>query len=251
MRWAADNTCRMRGCGRVALWCGLCACTIGANAAAAPPKQDGTATQPVRPTPPPEDPLPGLDDLLGLPGEARPPREPADGEAGEGAERAKTDLDRKLELQEAAEQFKLAVELMGQTADRLERDADTGLATQRIQEDIIRKLDTLIAAAKRRQSQSSSSSSSQQQQDQQSQPAQRQGGGRPQQTRGDGNNPGNLPSRQDGALRPTLSGTGAAWGSLPARVRDALRQGSSDRFSSLYEAMTESYYRRLAEEGGK
>jgi hypothetical protein len=40
----------------------------------------------------------------------------------------------------------------------------------------------------------------------------------------------------------------AAWGNLPARVRDQLMQGRHDQFSSLYESMTETYYRRLAEE---
>ena len=37
---------------------------------------------------------------------------------------------------------------------------------------------------------------------------------------------------------------------MPERVRAALMQGSTDRFSTLYESMTESYYRRLAEEAG-
>jgi hypothetical protein len=40
----------------------------------------------------------------------------------------------------------------------------------------------------------------------------------------------------------------AAWGNLPERVRDSLLEGSSDYFSSLYEAMTEAYYKKIAEE---
>jgi len=33
-------------------------------------------------------------------------------------------------------------------------------------------------------------------------------------------------------------------------VRGALTQGLSERFSSLYEELTRSYYRRLAEQAG-
>src|SRR5262252_2192974 len=43
------------------------------------------------------------------------------------------ELDRKLSEQEVAEQFKQAVELMGETADRLQTSRDTGLTTQRLQ----------------------------------------------------------------------------------------------------------------------
>jgi hypothetical protein len=49
-------------------------------------------------------------------------------------------------------------------------------------------------------------------------------------------------------MRPGQAAAGAAWGALPERLRDALTQGLSDRYSSLYEGATESYYRRLAEE---
>ena len=40
-------------------------------------------------------------------------------------------------------------------------------------------------------------------------------------------------------------------GMLPARLRQALLQGSADRYSSLYESLTETYYRRLAEEASE
>lgn len=59
---------------------------------------------------------------------------------------------------------------------------------------------------------------------------------------------GDGPPKQEGPLRPALDSARAAWGSLPARVRDMLLQGSDDPFSARYKAMTEAYYRRLAEE---
>lgn len=57
----------------------------------------------------------------------------------------------------------------------------------------------------------------------------------------------NVP-RQDGALRAPPAGSAASWGNLPEHVRNALTQGRSDRFSSLYQQLTERYYRRLAED---
>ena len=44
-----------------------------------------------------------------------------------------------------------------------------------------------------------------------------------------------------------LLAEGADWGALPERTRDALLEGLSDSFSSLYRRLTEAYYRRLAE----
>ena len=43
-------------------------------------------------------------------------------------------------------------------------------------------------------------------------------------------------------------GGAARWGNLPEHLRDALTQGVTDRFSSMYKATTEKYYKRLAEE---
>lgn len=118
-----------------------------------------------------------------------------------------------------------------------------------MQEDAIRKLDKLIADAERRSEQggSSQSSSSQQQQQQQqaSQPDQRQA-----QQAGDRENRGEAepPGGQSGALRPEQLADLAAWGALPERFREALVQGSSDKFSATYRRLTESYYKMLAEE---
>ncbi len=184
--------------------------------------------------------LESLDELLGLE------------EAGSGEETreelpdaAQAELERELTQQEAAEAFEQAAALMGETATRLGDLSDTGLATQRLQEDILRKLDQVIEAAKNNQQQSQSSSSSQQNQ-QPNQPQQQQQQG--QASDGDNQSENTPPGRQDGQLNPEIDSARAAWGALPERVRDALFQGRSDRYSSLYERLTEAYYRRLAEE---
>jgi Mg-chelatase subunit ChlI len=142
---------------------------------------------------------------------------------------------------------------MGDAAKRLETATDTGLGTQRVQEDVIRRLDQLLASLERNQS-SQSQQQSQSDSDQQSQRNQPNQQKRSQPTQGketksgDGNTDWEGPPRQDGPLRPGLEAARAAWGSLPARVRDMLLQGSSDRFSSRYDELTRAYYKRLAEE---
>ena len=59
------------------------------------------------------------------------------------------------------------------------------------------------------------------------------------------------PAGQDAQLGAQALLDGARWGNLPARLREALLQGSSDSYSSLYKSMTESYYKRLAEEASE
>lgn len=201
--------------------------------------------------------LPSLDEMLGL----RPAAgaDDASGAGGSGGigdalidpERAA--LDRKLSSEDMAEAFQQAVELMGETAERLNPGLDPGLVTQRLQEDIVRKLDAVIASAQNNQNSSSSSSSSsasasereqqnqpsQQRNQQDQQQAQNQQQGEPQE--------GTAPGAQSGAGN-TVTLNAAAWGALPARLREALLQGSGDQFSSLYQGLTEQYYRRLAEE---
>ena len=56
------------------------------------------------------------------------------------------------------------------------------------------------------------------------------------------------PGGRDAELNERLEASRAAWGALPARTRDALLQGSSDSFSSLYRHLTEDFYRRIAED---
>lgn len=192
--------------------------------------------------------LPSLDELLGIaaPGAGGAEESPQLPDADRAA------LDRKLSAEDAAQAFEQAVQLMDQTAGRIGEGRDTGLVTQRLQEDVVRKLDAVIAASSQNQSSSSSSSSSSSEQEQQNQPNQKQNQQQQQeqakQDQQDGEpKDGQPPGRQDGSLN-SVQLNAAAWGALPERLRDALVQGSSDRFSSIYQTMTEQYYRRLAEE---
>lgn len=206
--------------------------------------------QPAAPAPPASrDPIPSLDDLLGIPPESAP-RKPVTPEPDQAAPKVDDALERALSPGESKELFEETVDLMSRTAARLERDQDAGAQTQRQQEDILRKLDKLIDDAQKQQQQqqqsnSNSSSrdpkpneSSQQQQQQKQQQGQR--------ARNSSENVA-PPDRQDGTGRNAASGT-ASWGGLPPHVRDALMQGFSDSFSSMYKQMTEEYYKRLAEE---
>ena len=211
----------------------------------AAPAQQGSDPEPDEQPPrqseqPKVDPLAGLDEALGLkPAEDRPvetlPLDPAQAE-----------LERRLTGAEMADAFIQAAGLMDETATRLEMTGDTGLVTQRLQQDILRKLDQLIEAAKQQQQRSSSrsASSSPDTQSQRRQQANR---------AGDGENRGqvNPPARREGPLNPGGAGDASTWGALPARVREALSQGQTGRFSALYRSLTEAYYRRLAEEAGR
>lgn len=194
---------------------------------------------------PSKDPLPTLDELLGTEG----------GASGEGARADAPDvtrdeeLDRLLSGQEIVDEFRAAAALMDRSAERLSGARDTGIDTQRMQEDVLRRLDKLIADAQQRSQQNSSSSSSSSQQQQQQQQSQQprqdssaQAGNRD--NRGETDPPG----RRDGPLGPERAADLAAWGALPARLRDALLEGSGDRFSATYRRLTEAYYRKLAEE---
>ncbi len=227
----------------IALWVGTMACapSAWAQGESAPSQPEAKPAQPSA-----GDPVPNLDDLLGLPRDRESGRRPP------AQDPSRAELERELSPSEAAEEFRQAVDLMAQTARRLNDARDTGLQTQRIQEDIVRKLDMLIKSAEQqaqrsRSRSSSSSSSSSRDRDQPNQPGQQQS---EQNQAGRGENRGEVmpPARQDGPLNPEVSARGASWGSLPQRVRDALVQGKQDQYSALYKRLTEAYYRKLAEE---
>lgn len=147
-------------------------------------------------------------------------------------------------------------EEMRAVSERLGRDRDAGLDTQRIQERILDKLDQLIRAAQQAQRSGGSGSpqNPQQPQDQGAQgnePQQQAQGDQQQGPAGDENrgvtgDPAQPPDLEnaDTPLRQRR----VEWGSLPSRLRDELLQGSGERFSPVYQELTEAYYRRLAEE---
>ncbi|MEM1071740.1 MAG: hypothetical protein AAGB48_10215 [Planctomycetota bacterium] len=209
----------------------------------APPAETQPGTEPADGPADGPDPLPSLDELLGL----------SDGDSPEADDRSEAELEQTLEDGGTpSDAFIQAVELMRQSADRLEDGRDTGIVTQRIQEDILTHLEQLIRQAQQQQSSSSSSSSqsqdqAQQQPNQQNQQQQQQS---EQQASGEPENASPPPPGEEAA--PGSGSTNAAsWGSLPERLRGALQQGSTGRYSSLYRAMTEAYYRRLAEEASE
>jgi len=228
----------------------IAAAAIGVTSARAqeakPPEK-----QPEQKQPEPGKPAqPSLDDLLGI--EKEKPK--SDKPAAPVEDPMRTALERKLAMEAAEEQFKQAVDLMGETATRIKDGRDTGLATQRIQEDIIRKLDMIITAAEKQQQQQKSKSKQQkQQQQQQDQQSLAQQQKESQQPHGKEAAPDTIdpPGRQESDLRPGTAARGAMWGNLPERVRQALSQGDADKYSTLYRKWTESYYKKLAEEANK
>lgn len=211
--------------------CALCVLVISHSAVA-------------QPAPAVRKPLPTLDQLLGL--------APADGEPGSPApalspDAGRQDLDQRLKEPSIDDQFEEAVGLMGRSASRLTTGNDTGLDTQRIQEDTLKKLDALISQMQKQQQQSKGSpQQSQPQGEQRDQPKPAQAS-RSEQRSTDSTST-DAPARRDGPLRPGLESAKAAWGALPARIREMLLQGSGEKFSSGYDKLTEDYYKKLAEQ---
>ncbi len=185
-----------------------------------------------------DDEPPSLDELLGL--EDASPQRSADRSLPDTNE---NELERKLAGEEVGEAFVDAVRLMEEAAQRLRAAGDTGIDTQRAQEEILRKLDQIIESAQQGQSSSSSSSSD----SQQNQPDQQQQQQNNQQSSSNSEENTDAPAEQEGRLLPQGAANAAAWGQLRARLRDALVQGLNDPFSSMYRSMTEEYYKRLAE----
>ncbi|CAN5795117.1 hypothetical protein BH11PLA1_BH11PLA1_23600 [soil metagenome] len=240
------------------------------------PPASPTALTPSSVTPTPAAPArpaePTLDELLGLTKKSDPSPAGANPGPANGLPGAlRQDLNERLKGA-GGEALERAATLMNRAAERLERAGDASLETQRVQQETLDALDQVISQAKKQQgksskSSSSSSKSSKQQQQQQSQAQQQesaaQKGAREaaekaaaqaaaeaqaRTQRGEGDGRTDLPGRRDGALAPGIESARAAWGALPARVRDALVQGSGEKFSTLYQRSTEEFYRRLAEQ---
>jgi hypothetical protein len=247
------------------------------------PERPASASPPAEAAPPPARPK-SLDELLGTGGAGRrdavdtdrkegadPAQRPtaatvAESGAGSDSGAAKSEsaaesvagdsaLRRALTEQEAADAFQQILAQMRRSATLLDERSETGLETQRIQEEVLAKLDLLLRQPPRRGQGSSSSSRSQQQQQQQQVPNQQRGAAGEQenqagQQEGDQASsaaPG-VPLQEEALLEQALESEGSEWGNLPERVRDMIRQGVRSRPSSLYLRLTEDYYRRLAEE---
>ncbi len=198
-----------------------------------------------------QDPPPSLDDLLGL--ETDKSEVQADEAARAESER---ELQRRLDEKEITDAFLVALDKMATSATRLGELFDTGLATQRVQQDILAKLDQLIDKAREMQSlgQASASRSTSSQSGRSQNPGQRKNQANNSQRRDgppQGSQEGNPPPRQEGDMHTILQEGGVEWGNLPERIRQDLLQGRNDKFSSMYRRLTEEYYKRLAEEGSQ
>ena len=227
-----------------------------------PPPTD-PAVEPPTTTPPVTDPPPSLDDLLDLEPEAG-----SEGNADDAAvaESDRARLDAALAEQEPSQAFRAAVEDMLVSTELLGQRQATGLGTQRLQQRIVDRLQALIDAAARQQQQqqqqsSSSSSSSQQQQDQQDPGKRSEQQSQQQQQQQQNGDQRNEQGTDGGSIQPpppeaadlggALEGSGVEWGNLPPRMRDLVTQGLRDRVSEVYRSLTEAYYKRMAEEGGR
>ena len=220
----------------------LLVAVLGVSAHASAPIQDAQDPDQKK-----NDAPPSLDDLLGL--------ETDESDADEAARlESERELQRRLDEKEINDAFLIALDRMATSAKRLGELFDTGLATQRIQEDILAKLDQLIDRAKRMQAQISASRSSSAQNSQSQNPGQRRNQANNSQRR-DGtpqdSQEGDPPPRQEGDIQTILQEVGVEWGNLPERLRQELQQGRNDKFSSMYRRLTEEYYKRLAEEGSQ
>lgn len=244
---------------RLAVLLASCALSAGAwaqNADEPAPAPSETLTPEERPATEPDEPT--LDELLGL-------DDPNAG--GEGDENAALDealdgtqpdfneaaLDRALSAEQLSEKFVEAIKDMDVAAGMIEDYRNVGPVVQRLQDEIVRNLEILIEQSQQQQGGGGSSSSSSQSRSQQSSAPQQPDQGQEQQQGQSGNQPGTtgeggqLPEFEEGR-NAAIDAQKAAWGALPERVRDALIQGASDSYSARYRALTEAYYRRLAEE---
>lgn len=218
---------------------------------------------------------PTLDELLGLTGDDAP----APGsDAAPGSDTgtiddavppaADAELEDLLTAEQMNDQFQQAIGEMGDVALRLGRSYDAGLDTQRIQEDIIRKLDQVIASARPSMMMSSGGGSgrpsdapprdadtgTEQMAQQDPGAGQPQNGGQQDGATDDpqGMNPNQGRFSPGSVKRITddrpIEELRSEWGNLPPRLRDELFDALEEKFSPVYRRMTEDYYRRLAEE---
>ncbi|WP_432798492.1 hypothetical protein [Poriferisphaera sp. WC338] len=170
---------------------------------------------------------------------------------------AKQAVRRMLAEEDPADLFEKIVHGMKQVSERLGREYETGLPTQRQQKVILDQLDQVIAQSSQGKGGKGGSADEGGQQlkgEQGKKQAGQQGGQRgngAQLSQGTGENNGQAgvsKAIQNANQREDIQEHRVEWGRLPQRVRDELREGLNEPFSGLYRKMTEAYYRRLAEE---
>jgi len=121
-----------------------------------PPHSDTPKSDTPRSDTPRSDTPRSLDDLLGV------PNSESSGASAEDAARREQEKRLEQSLNEASmsDLVQRAVDGMKSASERLSDAKDAGLGTQRIQEDVVKTLDRLLAEAQRQQKKSSSSSKS-------------------------------------------------------------------------------------------
>lgn len=231
----------------------------GATPAAPPTTEPKDGQEQPKSDAPKTDAPKSLDDLLGVPG-----TESASASAEDAARREQEKrLEKSLNEASMSDLVQRAVDGMKSASERLSDAKDAGLGTQRIQEDVVKTLDRLLAEAQRQQKKSSSSSKSSKrsskddpseqngQQQKQQQQRKRQQGSQPSQSNDSSDDARN--GTRDDAVAETqeLAESRIEWGRLPERVRELVLQGRRDRVSTIYERLTREYYRRLAEEASR
>ena len=190
---------------------------------------------------------PSLDDLLGL-------EQETDNAAEQAARQNDQELERRLRDAEISDVFVLALEKMQLSADLLEVELNPGLGTQRVQQDVLAKLDQLIDLAQQmssKQPMPSAGEPSGSKGKPKPKPGQKKTAGQGAQS-SQGNQAGQAtdpPGGAQGDINTLLEETESEWGHLPARLRDMLEQAQNGYISGLYRKLTEEYYKRLAEEG--
>ncbi len=230
----------------------LALAAVGLADATAPPQGDAPTAESgrqQRTSHLPDEAPPSLDELLGL------EREDKDRSAIEAAQRdAEQELQRALAEARITDAFALALEKMTISADLLELELDPGLGTQRLQEEILSKLDELIDQARELRSVGGKPPPDGRRLQSRTVPRPQPGHDASCDCKQCASSPqdpqhGGLPPGRDEEINRVLEETATEWGHLPGRIRDMLLQGRNERFSSLYEQLTREYYERLAEEG--
>ncbi|MEM9347031.1 MAG: hypothetical protein AAGB26_10485 [Planctomycetota bacterium] len=162
---------------------------------------------------------PSIDDLLGLEDDG-PKEEPKADGPGETDPKLTRDLDKALTGQQAADQFAQAIEEMEEVAIRLGDESDPGIDTQRMQDEIILKLEQIIASAEKTKSQQKPKPGQGQPQQQarqadkqQGQPQGEQEGDKPGEQQGqEGEQQGQKPGEQEGQQQGQGQGEGEQQG---------------------------------------
>lgn len=173
---------------------------------------------------------PSIDDLLGLDDDD----DAADGDAKRDAKGVPDadepdkpdadpsltrDLDKALTGKQAADQFAQAIEEMEEVAIRLSDEADPGIDTQRMQDEIILKLEQIIASAEKTKSKQKPKPGQGKPQQGQPREADKQQGQQPGQQQGEkpGDKPGEQPGEQPGDKQGQQPGDKPGQGEQPGQ----------------------------------